>query len=138
MHMQGQPRTMQAHPHYEDLVQEVGEFLQERVAACEAVGITREKLILDPGFGFGKTLEHNYHMLSHLEEFHQFGLPILAGMSRKSMIFKLLNKAPAECVSASVACATIAAMKGAQIIRVHDFEQTLDAIRIVSMTNANH
>lgn len=138
MHMQGQPRTMQAHPHYEDLIQEVGEFLQERVAACEAVGITREKLILDPGFGFGKTLEHNYHMLSHLEEFHQFGLPILAGMSRKSMIFKLLNKAPAECVSASVTCATIAAMKGAQIIRVHDFEQTLDAIRIVSMTNANH
>ncbi|MBN3491361.1 dihydropteroate synthase [Vibrio neptunius] len=138
MHMQGQPRTMQAHPYYEDLIQEVGEFLQERVAACEAVGITREKLILDPGFGFGKTLEHNYHMLSHLEEFHQFGLPILAGMSRKSMIFKLLNKAPAECVSASVTCATIAAMKGAQIIRVHDFEQTLDAIRIVSMTNANH
>ncbi|NRB68222.1 MAG: dihydropteroate synthase [Vibrio sp.] len=138
MHMQGQPRTMQAHPHYEDLIQEVSEFLQERVAACEAVGITREKLILDPGFGFGKTLEHNYHMLSHLEEFHQFGLPILAGMSRKSMIFKLLNKAPAECVSASVACATIAALKGAQIIRVHDFEQTLDAIRIVSMTNANH
>ncbi|KJY88881.1 dihydropteroate synthase [Vibrio neptunius] len=138
MHMQGQPRTMQAHPHYEDLIQEVGEFLQERVAACEAIGITREKLILDPGFGFGKTLEHNYHMLSHLEEFHQFGLPILAGMSRKSMIFKLLNKAPAECVSASVACATIAALKGAQIIRVHDFEQTLDAIRIVSMTNANH
>ncbi|MDA0117199.1 dihydropteroate synthase [Vibrio sp. T11.5] len=138
MHMQGQPRTMQAHPHYEDLIQEVGEFLQERVAACEAVGISREKLILDPGFGFGKTLEHNYHMLSHLEEFHQFGLPILAGMSRKSMIFKLLNKAPAECVSASVACATIAAMKGAQIIRVHDFEQTLDAIRIVSMTNANY
>ncbi|CAM2777370.1 dihydropteroate synthase [Vibrio neptunius] len=138
MHMQGQPRTMQAHPHYEDLIQEVGAFLQERVAACQAVGIAREKLILDPGFGFGKTLEHNYHMLSHLEEFHQFGLPILAGMSRKSMIFKLLDKVPAECVSASVACATIAAMKGAQIIRVHDFEQTLDAIRMVSMTNANH
>ncbi|MDC5804139.1 dihydropteroate synthase [Vibrio europaeus] len=138
MHMQGQPRTMQANPHYDDLVKEVGEFLQQRTEACAEVGIEREKLILDPGFGFGKTLEHNYQMLSHLEELHQFGLPILAGMSRKSMLFKLLDKAPAECVSASVACATIAAMKGAQIIRVHDFEQTLDAMKIVSMTKANH
>ncbi|KGY12356.1 dihydropteroate synthase [Vibrio tubiashii] len=138
MHMQGQPRTMQANPHYDYLLKEVGEFLQERIAACEEVGIGREKLILDPGFGFGKTLEHNYHMLSHLEEFHQFGLPILAGMSRKSMIFKLLDKAPAECVAASVSCATIAAMKGAQIIRVHDFEQTLDAVKIVSMVRENH
>ncbi|MEF1290171.1 dihydropteroate synthase [Vibrio sp. M260118] len=138
MHMQGQPRTMQANPHYDDLLKEVGEFLQERIAACEEVGIGREKLILDPGFGFGKTLEHNYHMLSHLEEFHQFGLPILAGMSRKSMIFKLLDRAPAECVAASVSCATIAAMKGAQIIRVHDFEQTLDAVKIVSMVKENH
>jgi dihydropteroate synthase len=138
MHMQGQPRTMQANPHYEDLVKEVGEFLQERIEACEKVGIQREQLILDPGFGFGKTLEHNYHMLAHLEEFHQFGLPILAGMSRKSMLFKLLDKAPAECVAASVSCATIAAMKGAQIIRVHDFEQTLDAMKIVSMVKANH
>lgn len=138
MHMQGQPRSMQANPHYEDLVKEVGEFLQERIEACEKVGIQREQLILDPGFGFGKTLEHNYHMLAHLEEFHQFGLPILAGMSRKSMLFKLLDKAPAECVAASVSCATIAAMKGAQIIRVHDFEQTLDAMKIVSMVKANH
>ncbi|MEZ8099772.1 dihydropteroate synthase [Vibrio bivalvicida] len=138
MHMQGQPRTMQSNPHYDDLLKEVGEFLQQRIKACAEVGIEREKLILDPGFGFGKTLEHNYQMLSHLEEFHQFGLPILAGMSRKSMIFKLLDKAPAQCVAASVSCATIAAMKGAQIIRVHDFEQTLDAMKIVSMTKANH
>ncbi|KLN64203.1 MULTISPECIES: dihydropteroate synthase [Vibrio] len=138
MHMQGQPRTMQSNPHYDDLLKEVGEFLQQRIKACSEVGIEREKLILDPGFGFGKTLEHNYQMLSHLEEFHQFGLPILAGMSRKSMIFKLLDKAPAQCVAASVSCATIAAMKGAQIIRVHDFEQTLDAMKIVSMTKANH
>lgn len=137
MHMQGQPRTMQANPHYDDLLKEVGEFLEERVAACERVGIEREKLILDPGFGFGKTIEHNYHMLANLEQFHQFGIPILAGMSRKSMVFKLLNKAPAECVAASVSCATIAAMKGAQIIRVHDFEQTLDAVKIVSMVKQN-
>ncbi|MCG9683738.1 dihydropteroate synthase [Vibrio sp. Isolate23] len=138
MHMQGQPRTMQANPHYDDLLKEVEKFLHERIKACEEVGIAREQLILDPGFGFGKTLDHNYQMLSHLEELHQFGLPILAGMSRKSMIFKLLDKAPTECVSASVACATIAAMKGAQIIRVHDFEQTLDAMKIVSMVRKNH
>lgn len=77
-------------------------------------------------------------MLAHLEQFHQFGLPLLAGMSRKSMLFKLLDKAPAECVAASVSCATIVAMKGAQIIRVHDFEQTLDAVKIVSMVQSNH
>ncbi|KHD25095.1 dihydropteroate synthase [Vibrio caribbeanicus] len=137
MHMQGQPRTMQANPHYDDLLIEVGQFLEERVEVCESVGIKREQLILDPGFGFGKTIEHNYHMLAHLEQFHQFGLPILAGMSRKSMVFKLLDKTPAECVAASVSCATIAAMKGAQIIRVHDFEQTLDAMKIVSMVRQN-
>ena len=137
MHMQGQPRTMQANPHYDDLLIEVGQFLEERVEACEGVGIKREQLILDPGFGFGKTIEHNYHMLAHLEQFHQFGLPILAGMSRKSMVFKLLDKTPSECVAASVSCATIAAMKGAQIIRVHDFEQTLDAMKIVSMVRQN-
>ncbi|MBA5762223.1 dihydropteroate synthase [Vibrio sp. 404] len=137
MHMQGQPRTMQSAPHYDDLMQEVGEFLQERIAACEAAGIQREQLILDPGFGFGKTLEHNYHMLANFEAFHQFGLPVLAGMSRKSMLFKLLDKTPAECVAASVSCATIAAMKGAQIIRVHDFEQTLDAIKVVIATLDN-
>ncbi len=137
MHMQGQPRTMQANPHYDDLIKDVGEFLEERVSACESVGIDRNKLILDPGFGFGKTLEHNYHMLAHLEKFHDFGLPVLAGMSRKSMLFKLLDKQPAECVAASVSCATIAAMKGAQIIRVHDFEQTLDAIKVVSTVASN-
>lgn len=137
MHMQGQPRTMQTNPHYDDLLKDVGEFLQQRINACEKVGIQRSQLILDPGFGFGKTIEHNYHMLARLEEFHQFGLPILAGMSRKSMLFKLLDKAPDECVAASVSCATIAAMKGAQIIRVHDFEQTLDAMKIVSMVSQN-
>lgn len=137
MHMQGQPRSMQTNPHYDDLLQEVGDFLQERIDACEAVGITREQLILDPGFGFGKTLAHNYQVLAHLERFHQFNLPLLAGMSRKSMLFKLLDKAPSECVAASVSCATIAAMKGAQIIRVHDFEQTLDAVKVVSATLNN-
>ncbi|RSD29687.1 dihydropteroate synthase [Vibrio pectenicida] len=138
MHMQGQPRTMQANPQYQDLLTDVGNFLQERIAACEAKGIDRNQLILDPGFGFGKTLEHNYHILANLERFHEFGLPILAGMSRKSMLFKLLDKAPADCVAASVTCATVAAMKGTQIIRVHDFEQTLDAMKVVSMVKKQH
>lgn len=138
MHMQGQPRTMQANPHYDDLFKEIYAFFEQRIQACQAAGIAREQLILDPGFGFGKTLAHNYHLLSHLEDLHQFNLPILAGMSRKSMLFKLLDKAPAECVAASVSCATIAAMKGAQIIRVHDFEQTLDAMKIVAMVKANN
>ncbi|MCG6436605.1 dihydropteroate synthase [Vibrio parahaemolyticus] len=137
MHMKGQPRTMQESPQYENLMDDVAQFLEERIAACEAVGINKSQLILDPGFGFGKTIEHNYHMLAHLEKFHEFGLPILAGMSRKSMIFKLLNKPAADCTSASVVCATIAAMKGAQIIRVHDFEETIEAMKIVEMTQNN-
>ncbi|EPM7856124.1 dihydropteroate synthase [Vibrio alginolyticus] len=137
MHMKGQPRTMQVDPHYDDLMGDVSAFLEERIAACEAAGIDKSQLILDPGFGFGKTIEHNYHMLARLEKFHEFGLPILAGMSRKSMIFKLLDKPAAECTNASVVCATIAAMKGAQIIRVHDFEETIEAMKVVEMTKNN-
>ena len=138
MHMKGQPRTMQTNPSYDDVLQDVEAFLQERVEACEAVGISKERLILDPGFGFGKTIEHNYHLLAHLEKFHSLGLPVLAGMSRKSMIFKLLDKVPADCMVASVTCATIAAMKGAQIIRVHDVEETLEAMKIIEVMNNNH
>ncbi|WP_210442843.1 dihydropteroate synthase [Vibrio crassostreae] len=138
MHMKGQPRTMQANPNYDDVLTDVEAFLKERVEACEAVGISKEQLILDPGFGFGKTIEHNYHLLAHLEKFHRLGLPVLAGMSRKSMIFKLLNKAPADCMVASVTCATIAAIKGAQIIRVHDVEDTLEAMKIIEVMNNNH
>ncbi|USD59927.1 dihydropteroate synthase [Vibrio sp. SCSIO 43140] len=137
MHMQGQPRTMQMNPTYEDLLKDVAEFLQERISACEAAGISRDRLILDPGFGFGKTLEHNYHLLAHLDKFHQFELPILAGMSRKSMIFKLLDKAPADCLAGSLACATLAAAKGAQIIRVHDAVETVEAMKIVQMMQSN-
>ncbi|MFA0482535.1 dihydropteroate synthase [Vibrio sp. 10N.222.55.B11] len=138
MHMKGQPRTMQANPNYDDVLMDVEAFLKERVEACEAVGISKDQLILDPGFGFGKTIEHNYHLLAHLEKFHSLGLPVLAGMSRKSMIFKLLDKVPADCMVASVTCATIAAMKGAQIIRVHDVEETLEAMKIIEVMNNNH
>ncbi|EKO3381903.1 dihydropteroate synthase [Vibrio fluvialis] len=137
MHMKGQPKTMQQNPQYGDLMAEVEAFLLERMAACEAAGIARENIILDPGFGFGKSIEHNYHLLANLEQFHRFGLPVLAGMSRKSMIFKLLDKKPADCMVASVTCASIAAMKGAQIIRVHDVEETLEAMTIIETMNKN-
>lgn len=134
MHMQGQPRTMQSNPIYNDLFVDVSTFLEERILACQSVGIAKDKLILDPGFGFGKTLAHNYQLLANLERFHQLGLPILAGMSRKSMIFKLLDIEPKQAVSGSLACASIAAMKGAQIIRVHDFEQTMDIVKVCQAT----
>ncbi|ENP8455754.1 dihydropteroate synthase [Photobacterium damselae] len=131
MHMQGQPRTMQTAPQYDDLLVDIEQFLLERINACEGVGISKQKLILDPGFGFGKTIKHNYQLLENLEKFHRFGLPILAGMSRKSMIYKLFkNKRPEDCLAGSLACATIAAMKGAQIIRVHDVKETVEAVRI--------
>lgn len=134
MHMQGQPRTMQHQPSYQDVIADVGDFLAERIHACEQVGIPREQLLLDPGYGFGKTLEHNYQLLAHLDEFHRFGLPLLVGMSRKSMVFKLVNKQPADCLAGSLACAAIAAMKGAQIIRVHDAKETVDVLKVCEMT----
>ncbi|MUJ19223.1 dihydropteroate synthase [Aliivibrio fischeri] len=134
MHMQGQPRTMQTNPSYQDLFTDISSFLSERIDACQSVGIAKDKLILDPGFGFGKTLAHNYQLLAELERFHQFGLPLLAGMSRKSMVFKLLDVEPKMAVSGSLACATIAAMKGAQIIRVHDFAQTMDIVKVCQAT----
>ncbi len=137
MHMQGKPRSMQNNPHYQDVVAEVTEYLRARIKVCEQAGILPENIILDPGFGFGKSVEHNYTLLAHLEEFHQLGFPILAGMSRKSMIFKVLDKKPADCMVASVTCATIAALKGAQIIRVHDVEETLEAMKIIDTMHAN-
>jgi len=137
MHMKGQPKTMQNNPEYDNVQHDVETFLLEKLDACEKAGIARENVILDPGFGFGKSIEHNYHLLANLEKLHRFGLPILAGMSRKSMIFKLLDKNPADCMVASVTCATIAAMKGAQIIRVHDVEETLEAMKIIRTMNNN-
>ncbi|WP_340613675.1 dihydropteroate synthase [Xenorhabdus thailandensis] len=134
MHMQGQPRTMQTEPHYEDVVSEVKTFLIQQIERCVAAGIAKNNLILDPGFGFGKNLSHNYQLLAHLQEFHHLGLPILAGMSRKSMIGQLLDVPPQERVTGSVACAVIAAMKGAQIIRVHDVKETVQAMQVVHAT----
>ena len=137
MHMQGDPKTMQNAPHYQqDIYQEVDSFFEEHIKQCVVAGIAREKIILDPGFGFGKTLTHNYRLLATLERFHHFNLPILVGMSRKSMVGQVLNVPPKERVLGSVSCAVIAAMKGAQIIRVHDVKETFDAMRIVQATLA--
>ena len=135
MHMQGQPDTMQKAPSYDDVVSDIHAFLAERIHACAAVGINKERLILDPGFGFGKALEHNYQLLNQLETFHKLGLPLLVGVSRKTMIGKVLNDRPADQrLMGSVAAAVIAAMKGASILRVHDVAETCDAIKIVEAT----
>ncbi len=134
MHMQGEPRTMQQGPHYQNVVREVYTYLEAQVARCVAAGIEKNHIILDPGFGFGKTLAHNYQLLDKLDLFHNLGLPVLAGMSRKSMIGQLMDIPPDERVAGSVACAVIAAMKGAQIIRVHDVKETVQAMKVVEAT----
>ncbi|WP_122096273.1 dihydropteroate synthase [Rahnella sp. Larv3_ips] len=134
MHMQGQPKTMQHSPKYEDVVAEVAEYFVEKIARCENAGIPKSKLLLDPGFGFGKNLNHNYQLLARLAEFHHFGLPLLVGMSRKSMVGQLLHVSPEQRVTGSVACAVIAAMQGAQIVRVHDVKETVEAMRVVEAT----
>jgi dihydropteroate synthase len=131
MHMQGQPRTMQQAPHYDDVVAEVMVFFQERIDACVAAGIARERLVLDPGFGFGKNLEHNLTLFRNLQAFEVFNLPLLVGVSRKAMIGTLLNgRAPQDRMQGSVAAAVIAAVKGAKIVRVHDVAATVDALKI--------
>jgi len=134
MHMQGEPRTMQNAPHYDDVFESVNRYFVEQIARCEAAGIAIENLLLDPGFGFGKNLHHNYQLLARLSEFHHFELPLLVGMSRKSMVGQLLNVGPTERLSGSLACAVIAAMQGANIIRVHDVKETVEAMRVVEAT----
>lgn len=134
MHMQGQPRSMQQAPEYQNVVSEVDAYFTAQIARCEAAGIKKENLLLDPGFGFGKNLSHNYQLLAHLSEFHHHGLPLLVGMSRKSMIGQLLNVGPGQRLTGSLSCAVIAAMQGVQIIRVHDVKETVEAMRIVEAT----
>ncbi|HHQ4472594.1 dihydropteroate synthase [Aeromonas sp. S41-2] len=129
MHMQGQPRTMQAEPHYDDLLGEVRAFFDERIAACLAAGIRRELLLLDPGYGFGKTLAHNYQLLAQQDKLLDYQLPLLVGMSRKSMIGNLLGRPVDERLAGSLACALIGMQHGARIIRVHDVRATMDALR---------
>ncbi|MDO6560007.1 dihydropteroate synthase [Paraglaciecola chathamensis] len=133
MHMRGQPRSMQDAPHYDNVQTDVHDFLHARAQACIEAGIHKDQILIDPGFGFGKSLAHNYQLLAQLEALHLLGYPLLVGMSRKSMIGQLLNRTTDERLAGSVALATIAALKGAQIIRVHDVKETVDAVKIVSM-----
>lgn len=136
MHMQGEPRSMQSAPEYQDVVTEVSTFLAERIQACLDAGIPRERLLIDPGFGFGKTLEHNYELLGKLQTLAQFELPILIGLSRKSMIGNLLGRPTLDRLAGSLAGAMIAAQKGAHIIRVHDVAQTVDMLKVLQATQA--
>ncbi|MGL4711178.1 MAG: dihydropteroate synthase [Shewanella sp.] len=134
IHMQGEPKSMQFAPTYHNVIEEVSVFLTERIEACLQAGIPRELLILDPGFGFGKNVEHNYELLAKLDYFHTFDLPILIGLSRKSMIGNLLAKPTSERLAGSLAGAMIAAQKGAHIIRVHDVAETVDILKVLQAT----
>ncbi|WP_020559868.1 dihydropteroate synthase [Thiofilum flexile] len=131
MHMQGEPRTMQQKPVYTNVISDVRTFLLERATICEQAGIQRERIWLDPGFGFGKTLEHNITLLQHLEQLTKTPYPLLVGLSRKSMIGALLGQREvADRVTGSVVAAAIAVLKGAKILRVHDVKETVDALKI--------
>ena len=134
MHMQGTPQTMQKHPHYDNVLKEVLFYFAEKVQRLRDLGI--KDIILDPGFGFGKTLEHNYALLNQLEEFSVFELPILIGVSRKSMIYKLLDCTPEDALNGTIAVNTIALMKGADILRVHDVKAASESIKIVEATRS--
>ena len=130
MHMQGTPQDMQLHPHYENIVKEVLYYFSEKVQKLRDMGA--KDLIIDPGFGFGKTLEHNYELLNKMEELQIFGLPVLVGVSRKSMIYKLLDGTPETALNGTSIVNAIALMKGADILRVHDVKAAAEAIRIVA------
>ncbi len=130
MHMQGRPRTMQHQPEYTDVTADVTAFLEQRAAACVAAGISRERLVVDPGFGFGKSHAHNVELLANLRQLQLLGLPVLVGLSRKSTLGELTDRNVGERLSASVAAAVIAVMRGAQIVRAHDVRETVDALRV--------
>jgi dihydropteroate synthase len=132
MHMQGSPRTMQKDPRYDDVVSEVREFLLRRTDACLAAGLDEKNLIIDPGFGFGKTLGHNLALLAHLEVLVETGFPVLVGLSRKSMIAAMLDRPVDKRVAASAALALVAVQKGARMVRVHDVAETADVLRIAA------
>ncbi|MBQ0743973.1 MAG: dihydropteroate synthase [Pseudomonas sp.] len=130
MHMRGDPKNMQDAPRYESIIEEVGRFLSERVEACEQAGIPRERLLLDPGFGFGKTLEHNLELFAQMQLLQPQGLPLLVGVSRKSMIGQLLQRPVEQRLAGGLALASLAVARGARIIRAHDVAATVDAVRM--------
>ncbi|GFM67809.1 dihydropteroate synthase [Pseudomonas cichorii] len=132
MHMLGEPGNMQDDPRYTDLVGEVSAFLQERMTQCAAAGIERERIILDPGFGFAKTLDHNLSLFKHMEVLHSLGRPLLVGVSRKSMIGAVLGRPVGERLYGGLALAALAMAKGARILRVHDVAETADVVRMIA------
>ncbi|WMN18613.1 dihydropteroate synthase [Pseudomonas piscis] len=132
MHMLGEPGDMQDSPHYQDVTREVGAFLAERMGACAAAGIDAQRIILDPGFGFAKTLQHNLSLFKHMEALHSLGRPLLVGVSRKSMIGQALERPVGERLHGSLALAALAVAKGAKIIRVHDVAETVDVVRMIT------
>ncbi|WP_342653663.1 dihydropteroate synthase [Pseudomonas sp. F3-2] len=132
MHMRGEPTDMQNDPHYDDLVGEVSAFLQARMDQCVAAGIPADKIILDPGYGFAKTLEHNLSLFKHMEALHALGRPLLVGVSRKSMIGKVLDKPVDQRLYGALALAAMAMIKGARILRVHDVAETVDVVRMIA------
>lgn len=129
MHMQGTPQSMQQHPHYDNLLKDIFQYFARKVQQLRDLGM--KDIILDPGFGFGKTLEHNYELLSHLEEFRIFELPLLVGVSRKSMIYRLLGTTPQEALNGTTVLDTICLLKGANILRVHDVREAVETVKIV-------
>lgn len=131
MHMQGEPQTMQDSPQYDDVTTAVRTFLADRVAACEAAGIARERLLIDPGFGFAKTLAHNLSLFRHMQALHDLHLPLLVGVSRKSMIGKVLGREVDQRLAGSLALAALAVKQGAHILRVHDVAETVDVLRML-------
>jgi dihydropteroate synthase len=135
MHKQGNPQTMQLQPDYRDVVAEVSEFLRERIAAAEAAGVARSRIVIDPGFGFGKTLTHNLALLRELDKLNVLGVPVLAGLSRKSMLGALTGQNVGQRMPASVAAALIAVQHGASIVRVHDVRATVDALKVWNAVN---
>ncbi|CAM3094231.1 dihydropteroate synthase [Pseudomonas floridensis] len=136
MHMLGEPGDMQDNPHYDDLIGEVSAFLAERMERCEAVGIDRDRIILDPGFGFAKTLAHNLSLFKRMEALHALGRPLLVGVSRKSMIGAVLGRPVDERLSGGLALAALAMIKGARILRVHDVAETVDVVRMIAAVEA--
>ena len=135
MHMQGTPQNMQQNPDYQDVVSDIKQIFEQKINRLNQLGF--KDTILDPGFGFGKSLEHNYTILGRFHEFLSFDLPVLAGISRKSMLFKLLQGQPADMLNATTVANTIALMHGAKILRVHDVKEAVEAVKIVEMTKSN-
>lgn len=132
MHMQGEPRTMQENPRYEDVAGEVATFLEERVAGCEAGGLSRERIVVDPGFGFGKTEQHNVRLLAELSRLGRLGLPLLVGLSRKRTLGSLTGRGTDERMPAGVAAAVLAVERGAHIVRTHDVGPAVDALAVTA------